>query len=63
MLWGNADLTVLPAEKGNTKVITNTNDYTWKTAHLEDPVHKILAKDHTGHGKENCISHQEVHSS
>jgi hypothetical protein len=44
----NADLTVLPADKGNATVILNTSDYTEKVlVLLDDPAYKKLAKDPT----------------
>jgi hypothetical protein len=40
-LWGNVDLNVLPADKGNGAVVLNTSDYTEKVfALLDDPVYK-----------------------
>lgn len=44
-LRGNADLTILPADKGKVTVILNTEDYTRKTANLlEDPAYRRLDK-------------------
>jgi hypothetical protein len=47
-LWGYVDLTILPANKGNTTAVLSTVDYTEEvTSLLDKPVYKELAKNPT----------------
>ena len=47
-LRNNTELTILPADKGNTMVVLNTTDYKQKISTLlEDPAYRRLAKDPT----------------
>ncbi|XP_021913745.1 uncharacterized protein LOC110826920 [Zootermopsis nevadensis] len=47
-LRNNADLTVLPADKGSATVVLSTDDYNGKTrALLEAPTYRLLSKDPT----------------
>jgi len=46
-LWGNVDLTILPACKGNAMVILNITDCMEVMSLLVDPVYKKLARDPT----------------
>ena len=44
-LKDNVNLTILPADKGNTTVVLNTSDYKQKISSLlEDPAYRILTK-------------------
>jgi hypothetical protein len=48
ILWGNADLTILRADKGNAMVVFNTADYTEKVLTLLDELaYNKLTKDPT----------------
>ena len=47
-LKNNTDLTILPADKGNARVILNTADYKQKiTSLLEDPAYRRLTRNPT----------------